>query len=141
MRKAVTGFAALAAFAAGLSMPALAENSDKNAEPSKGERELAKMLEGYEAGEPVNCLNRSQRDRLRVINDTALVFRDGRTIYVNRTTAPQFIDDFDVPVFRPFGSNLCRLDRVEFVDRFGGFAGPSIGLKEFIPYTKIAEDN
>lgn len=141
MTKTITGFATLAALAATLSMPALAENADSTAELSKGEQELAELLEGYEAGEPVNCLSRFQRDRLRVIDGTALVFRNGRTIYVNRTSAPQFIDDFDLPVFKPFGTNLCRLDQVEFIDRFGGFRGPVVSLNEFIPYTRTAADD
>lgn len=105
-------------------------------EPEAGEAELAKMLEGYVAGEPVRCLARHRSDRMRVIDDTALVFRSGGTIYVNRTSAPEFIDDFDVPVFRSFGGDLCRLDRVEFVDRVGGIGGPVALLEDFIPYRK-----
>ncbi len=104
--------------------------------PSRGERELAELLDGYVAGEPVRCLNRNQRDRLRVINDTALVFRDRNTIYVNRTNAPRFLDNFDVPVFTVFTSRFCNLDRVDFISRAGGIRGPSVVLQDFVPYTK-----
>ena len=117
------------------------EDVESTQELSKGEVELAEMLEGYEAGEPVKCLNRSQRDRLRMIDRTALVFRDGKTLYVNRTSSPRYIDDFDIPVFKPFGSSLCRLDQVEFIDRFGGFGGPIAFMKDFVPYTKVENES
>lgn len=129
-----------------LTIPVAAQQNDnpepaEQRPPSKGEQELAKLLEGYSAGEPVSCLRRTQRDRLRVINDTALVFRDRGTIYVNRTNAPQLIDDYDIPVFKPFGSNLCRLDQVEFISRYGNIGGPVLILDHFVPYTKSDADS
>lgn len=126
-----------------LAGPVLAGEAGDSADApamSKGERELAAMLEGYEAGEPVSCLSTNQRDRMQIVDDTALVFKDRGTIYVNRTSDPRFISDFDVPVFRVFGSNICRLDRVEFIDRYNGIGGPVVILEDFIPYTKIAKD-
>ena len=81
-----------------LALPLAVGVQAKEKPMSKGEIELAELLKGYTAGEPVKCLNRSQRDRLRSIDRTAFVFRDGKTIYVNRTSAPRYIDDFDVPV-------------------------------------------
>ena len=109
--------------------------------PSRGEKELAELLEGYSAGEPVSCLRSSQRDRMQVIDDTALVFRDRGTIYVNRTNNPRFIDDFDIPVFRMFGTDLCRLDQVEFQSRTGMIGGPVVSLEDFVPYTKSDPDS
>ena len=132
----LTKLAIISAAIATASASANAADGDQPEELSRGEAELAQMLEGHVAGEPVRCLNLAQRDRLRVITDTALVFRDGDTLYVNRTNAPQFIDEFDVPVFKPFTSRFCNLDRVEFVSRAGGIVGPSVVLEDFIPYTK-----
>ncbi|MDN3646636.1 hypothetical protein QWY75_10540 [Pontixanthobacter aestiaquae] len=134
MTKRTLTLSALVASAAALSLPTTAL-ADKKVD--KGEEELAELLEGYEAAEPVNCLRHSQRHRLRLIDDTALVFRDRQTIYVNRTNAPRYIDDFDIPVFKPFGSNLCRSDQVTFTPRGGGIPGPTITMAEFIPYTKV----
>lgn len=129
---------ALASIALIAAIPAAA--GDKKID--KGEAELAELLEGYAPGKPVNCLNRSQQDRLRVIDDTALVFRDRGTIYVNRTHAPRFLDDFDIPVFTKFTSQLCRSDTVEMIDRGGsGITGPIFRLTEFIPYTKVKSDS
>lgn len=110
-------------------------------EPSAGERELAEILEGYVAGEPVDCLSGAESDRMQVIDDTAFVFRDGRTIYVNRPHGADLLDDSDLPVFRMHGSQLCRLDQVELRDRISGIPGPVIALDEFIPYTKAAGED
>ncbi len=133
MSKIITTLATFAASVA-LAAPAIADDRD-----DRGEKELADLIDGRVAGEPVRCLNRNERDRLTVITDTALVFRDGDTIYVNRTNAPRFIDEFDVPVFRIFTSSLCRSDQVEFVSRFGGIGGVVVVMDEFIPYTKPSE--
>ena len=139
MKTVSTRFAKLAAFAAALScLPAVSAAED-GPQQDRGEVELAKILEGRVAGQPVKCLRQSQRDRLQVISGTALVFRDGKTIYVNRTSSPRFISNFDLPVFKPFGSNLCQLDQVEFRDRTMLMPGPVVTLTEFIPYTE-AED-
>ncbi len=116
-----------------LAAPASAQTD----EPTKGERELAELIEGRVAGEPVRCLTRIEADSVRIIDETAFVFRDRRTIYINRpVTGTRYLDRWDMPVFRKFGSsNLCRSDQVELVDRNSGFPGPVLQLGAFIPYT------
>ena len=131
---------ACASLAAVIALPSLAKESKLTAK-EKGEAELAEILEGYVAGEPVNCLRRTQHDRLRVVDDTAFVFRDRGTIYVNRTNSPRYLNDFDIPVFKPFSGRLCRSDQVEMVDRLGGAGGPIVILKQFIPYTKVKSES
>lgn len=106
------------------------------AEPAAGERELAEIIEGRVPGEPVDCLSDAESDRMQVIDDTAFVFRDGATIYVNRPSGAAMLDDSDLPVFHQLGTQLCRLDRVELRDRISGIPGPVIVLDEFVPYTK-----
>lgn len=135
----LTSFAC-AALATAAALPVLAQDKDKRVD-EKGEAELAELLEGYEAGEPVKCLRSTQRDRLRVIDNTALVFRDGRTIYVNRTNAPRFLDEFDTPVFKLFGSSLCRLDQVEMRSDVSRLGGPIVTLADFVPYTKVETES
>lgn len=106
------------------------------AEPAAGERELAEIIEGRVPGEPVDCLSDAESDRMQVIDDTAFVFRDGATIYVNRPSGAAMLDDGDLPVFHQLGTQLCRLDRVELRDRISGMPGPVIVLDEFVPYTR-----
>ena len=78
---------------------------------------------------------------MRVIDKTAIVYGRGNTIYVQRTSAPDRIDDDDVMVVRRFsGSQLCQLDNVTTVDRYNGFFSGFHIFEEFVPYTRTEED-
>lgn len=109
------------------------------ADNAAGQAELAKLLEGRTKGEPQKCLGDSERRNMQVIDDTAFVFRDGDTIYVNQPDNTRFLDEFDVPVFRISGSSLCRLDQVEMRSRASGIGGPVVILNDFVPYTRQKE--
>jgi len=132
---------AAASAAAGLALasaPAVAEEAEK----SKGEVKLEKILEGRVAGEPQRCIRDFNNRRLRVIDDTALVYGSGKTIYVQRTKNPQDIDRDEVLVVRRFGSSqLCRLDVVTTVDRLSGIYGGAIFFEDFIPYTRVEDSD
>lgn len=123
-----------------LAVPQLALSADKTAEvDAKGEAELAKLLEGRVAGEPVRCLSDSKRSQMQIVDRTAFVFSSGDTIYVNRPDGALFLDDFDVPVFKMFGSDLCRMDRVEMRGRTSSMSGPTLTMGEFVPYRRIRD--
>lgn len=120
----------------------LAAQAANDREPPRnaaGQAELAKLLEGRTMGEPQKCLGDSERRNMQVIDDTAFVFRDGDTIYVNQPDNARFLDEFDVPVFRISGSSLCRLDQVEMRSRASGIGGPVVILNDFVPYTRQKE--
>ena len=103
-----------------------------------GEQKLAKVLEGREAGEPVSCLPLYETRDLTVIDKTALVYRTGNTVWVNRPTNPESVDSDDILVTYPTGSQFCRLDRVQTVERSGHFVTGFLMLGDFVPYRKIA---
>ena len=125
---------ALSAAAVGL-FAAPAVQADDHGEMTKGEARLAKMLEGRLAGEPQRCINTFGSRGITQIDDTALVYRRGDTIWVNRTRTPESIDDSDYLLIRRFnGSQLCRTDQVETRDRFGNFFSGVIFLDDFVPY-------
>lgn len=105
-------------------------------EPTKGEVKLAKMLEGREAGEPTSCVRIFPTSNLTVIDGTALVYKQGRTLYVNVPRDPGSIDDGDTIVTRPFGNRLCKTDIVTTIDGFNGFYTGNILLGDFVPYRK-----
>lgn len=130
--KMLMPFAALALMA----IPASAE--EQASAPSKGEQQLAKMLEGRVAGEPERCINTMGGGNLTIVDGTALVYRDGRTLWVNRTRHPEGLDDDDYLVIRKFGSasQLCRLDNVTTHDRQGNFFTGVVMLEDFVPYRK-----
>lgn len=101
-----------------------------------GEEKLARMLEGREAGKPVSCIISSQATETRVIDKTAIVYRIGGTLYVNRPTNADTLDDDDILVTKLHTGQLCRLDTVQLHDRSSFFWNGFVGLQDFVPYRK-----
>ncbi len=132
---AVAGALAGTVAAATLSVtPALAAKP----RPS-GEEQLAKMLEGRVAGEPVHCISANPTSNTTVIDRTAIVYRIGSTLYVNRPKNADRLDSDDILVTKMRGSQLCSIDIVELRERtplmmYSGF----VNLGEFVPYRKAA---
>ena len=123
---------AVAATAALLAAPAV------DARPKlTGEEKLAKMLEGREAGKPVSCIPSHLATETRVIDRTAIVYRIGNTLYVNRPTNADRLDDDDILVTKLFGNQLCSVDTVQLHERTGFFWNGFVGLNEFVPYRKV----
>jgi len=135
MKKPVIFAAAFATVLAGLASiaPVPAEAKQK----LTGEEKLAKLLEGREAGKPVSCLPLGQAQSTEVIDKTAIVFRYGNTLYVNRPTNPDALDSDDVLITRPTSGQLCRLDTVQLRDRASFFYSGFVGLQDFVPYKKV----
>jgi len=104
-----------------------------------GEEQLAKLLEGREAGEPVDCISLTQSRDARIIDKTAIVYGSGRTIWVNRPTNAQDLDDDDVMVTKTSLSQLCKLDTVRLHDRSQYFFTGFVGLNQFVPYRRVAQ--
>ncbi|WP_247711196.1 hypothetical protein [Qipengyuania vesicularis] len=129
---------ALSAAAIGL-LAAPAVQADETTEMTKGEKKLAKMLEGRVAGEPESCITTFGSRAITRIEDTALVYKSGDTLWVNYTKTPDAIDDDDYMLIRRFsGSQLCKTDQIELRDRFGNFFSGVIFLDDFVPY-RLAE--
>jgi hypothetical protein len=134
MKKSITALATAA-----IAGTALAAAPAAMAKPKlTGEEQLAKMLEGREAGKPVNCIPLSQATNTTVIEKTAIVYRIGSTLYVNRPTNADLLDDDDILVTRLYGSQLCSVDTVQLHDRGGSHMWSGfVGLREFVPYKKV----
>ncbi|MFM6950267.1 MAG: hypothetical protein ACKOW1_04500 [Novosphingobium sp.] len=103
------------------------------------EQRLEKLLEGRVAGQPTTCISMSDTRDLEILDGVALVYRSGSTLYVNRPKNPEDIDSDDILVIRPTGSQLCRLDMVQTVDRVGHFQTGFINLGDFVPYRRTAQ--
>ena len=125
-----------AIFACGLAMP-LAAQTDRPA--TEGEIELAEMLEGRVAGEPRNCILSRPIRKMTIIDDTAIVYESGATLYVNFTQEPRTLDDDDYLVTRSQGMNLCSSDQVTAKRRPVGFYSGNVILTEFIPYERVED--
>jgi hypothetical protein len=144
----MTGLAAGAAlsFAAPIAVSAQdnppADSAEEGADPmTKGEKRLARMLEGRVAGKPVDCIRVAPSQPMTTIDKTAYVYGRGKTIYVQRTANPENIDDNDVLVSRRFrASELCRQDVMTTIDPILGFFTGTVFFEEFVPFTRIDDE-
>lgn len=101
------------------------------------EQQLAKALEGRVAGEPVSCISLHRITSSRIIDDTAIIYDAGGTLYVNRPrSGAESLDRWDTLVTRTFGSQLCSIDTVKLVDSSSQFMTGLVFLGEFVPYRK-----
>src|SRR3569833_2164808 len=104
-----TIIAALALSALAFSAGGAATARDKKS----GEQQLAEMLKGRVAGAPVRCINTWRDDNMSILDGTGIVYRDGRTVYVNRTQNPETLDNDDILVIEhQTGDELCKLAHV-----------------------------
>lgn len=106
----------------------------------RGEAELARMLEGRVAGEPVDCVNLRRVQSTRVIDGTAIVYEVGRTLYVNRPRNPDALDQWDTQVVRPFNNRLCSIDTVQTQESGTRMFSGVVFLGEFVPYERASRD-
>ncbi|MEG3085867.1 hypothetical protein [Sphingomonas sp. PB4P5] len=101
------------------------------------EAKLAKMLDGRIAGQPINCLNLRDIQSSEIIDDTAIVYRSGNTLYVNRPRGgADSLNSNDVLLTRTFSGRLCSIDTVNLIDRYSHFQRGFVSLDQFVPYRK-----
>jgi hypothetical protein len=143
-RISVIAAALIGAVALAAALPAAAlDQSDVEAQtqaaaPTRGEKRLAKLIEGRVAGTPVSCIRNLPRDSLEVIDRTAYVYGSGNTIYIQRTRDPERISDTDTLITNRFSATqLCRLDQTTTIDRFTGFFTGAVFFEDFVPYTRV----
>jgi len=107
------------------------------------EAELERALAGRVAGEPVDCINLRSATQTTVIDNTAILYRVGSTIYVNRPrNGAESLDRSDTMVNRLYGgSRLCRIDTVRMVDLHSGFLTGIVFLGEFVPYRRVRDSD
>jgi hypothetical protein len=116
---------------------ALATASAEAAPRVSGEAKLAREIEGRVAGDPVRCLPFHRIHSSRIIDDTAIVYDAGSTLYVNRPRAGrESLDRWDTLVTRTFGSQLCSTDVVHLYDAGARMQTGIVFLGEFVPYRK-----
>lgn len=132
MRKYLATFAVTAAAAGLVAAPIEAARLS-------GEERLAKLIEGRIAGEPRDCIFTPGNANLTVIDKTAIVYKQGGKVWINRTANPEQIDDDDILVIRRFsGSSLCRQDTITLADRSTGMFTGVLFLEDFVPYEKTS---
>lgn len=133
MRPLITAIIAAAAVAA---VPAAATAREKLAP----EAQLAKLLEGRVAGKARDCISLSAVTSSQVIDKTAIVYRIGDTLWVNRPKNAGSLDDDDVLVTKTTTSQLCSIDTVELHDRSSHMYNGFVSLGEFTPYRRAGSN-
>lgn len=105
----------------------------------RAQRELADALAGRVPGPPVRCIPSYRSDQMQVIDDYTILFRDGRTIYLQKprggciglSTGGRTL------VTRKFGTtDTCDGDINHLVDLGSGIGGGSCVFGPFVPYTR-----
>jgi len=123
-----------------LALAALAIAAPASAEQSKGDEQLAKLLEGRVAGKPTDCVPSRQDARIYVIDKTALIYDTGRRVYVNYTAHPEVLDSNDTLVIKDSTSSFCRTTRVDMRSPSSlDMPGYPIFLTDFIPYKRASD--
>lgn len=133
-----TKIAVVASMAAGLTLSPIAAAKERKT----GEEKLAEMLKDRVPGKPQACINTYSSSGLEVIDKTALVYKRGDTIWVNKTRDPKSLDDDDYLVIKKTGgsaSQLCKLDNITTRDRGSNMFSGVILLEDFVPYKKPEE--
>lgn len=101
------------------------------------EDQLAKLLDGRIAGKPSDCISLSTVSSSQVIDKTAIVYRSGSTLWVNRPRGgAASLDDDDILITKLISSQLCSIDTVELRDRSSHMYSGFVSLGEFVPYRR-----
>lgn len=106
-----------------------------------GEQKLAQILDGREAGDPVDCISLNRARSTKIVDGTAIVYDAGSTLYVNRPVNADRLDRDDILVTRTFSDRLCSVDTVQLHDRTGNYWRGFVALDKFVPYRKVASAN
>jgi len=101
------------------------------------EARLSKALAGRVPGKPVSCIPLHRIQSSQIFDRTAILYKVGTTYYVNRpASGANFLDRDDVMVTDTRSPNLCNVDIVHLLDQGTRMQSGSVGLGEFVPYTK-----
>lgn len=105
--------------------------------PLSPEEQLNKAIGDRVPGKPVSCINMRDVQSSQIIDGTAIVYRMGGRLYVNRpTSGARWLDDDDILATNTIGTQLCRIDSVKLIDRTALFQRGFVVLGDFVPYTR-----
>ncbi|MET0270872.1 MAG: hypothetical protein ABW173_10630 [Sphingomonas sp.] len=106
-----------------------------------GEARLAKLLKGRTAGEPVDCIDFHRITGVDIVDRTAIVYRLGSQLYVNRPDAGlRSLNRSNILVTDTGISKLCDVDVVRLVDQAQQVQSGFVNLGKFVPYTRHRRD-
>ena len=115
---------------------ACATASEPAQRSAKAQATYDRMLAGKTAGKAEKCLPTYRSNDMTVIDDDTILFRDGRTVYVNQPLGGcmNLHQSGRALVTRNVGPQLCRGDLATVVDNTSGITVGSCSLGDFVPY-------
>ena len=102
-------------------------------------QQLASALAGRTPGQPVNCIPTFRANEMQVIDDETILFRDGSTIYLQKTkgSCPGLASGANTLVTRSRGINqLCSGDIQRLGNLPSGVGAGACVFGPFVPYTR-----
>jgi hypothetical protein len=103
-----------------------------------GEEKLQELLKDRVAGKPVSCLSLPALRDSQIIDGTAIVYRSGSKLYVNRPRSDaKWLNSDDILLTRTSGGDLCSIDTVYLLDRDTHFTRGFVTLGDFVPYERV----
>jgi len=112
--------------------------SARDRDNAAGEAALSRITERRDAGKAVDCINLRDIRSSEIVPNTAIVYRmNNGTLFVNRPSGGALLDRDDILVTRTIGTQLCRIDIVNLLDRNSRMMSGSIALGDFVPYSRL----
>lgn len=104
------------------------------------EVQLAKALEGRDAGPAERCIDLKDTDHSIIIPGEAIIYKDGGTLWVNRpTSGARALSARDIVTTRTLNGQLCSNDTIVMRDRYSRAPMGTVFLGAFVPYRNRAE--
>ena len=100
------------------------------------QRSYDKLLAGKVPGKAESCLPLQRSNDMVVVDDDTILYRDGRTTYVNKPLGGcnNLGNGSYALVTHSQGSQLCRGDIAQVRDLTAGITVGSCALGDFVPY-------
>ena len=117
---------------------ACATASEPTQRSASAQRQYDNLLAGKVPGKAEKCLPTYRSNDMTIIDDDTILFRDGRTVYVNHPLGgcQSLTRSGSALVTRNFGPQLCRGDLATVMDNSSGMTLGACSLGDFIPYRK-----
>ena len=115
---------------------ACATASEPAQRSDKAQATYDRMLAGKSPGKTEKCLPTYRSNDMTIIDDNTILFRDGRTVYVNHPLGGcnNLQQSGRALVTRNVGPQLCRGDLATVVDNTSGMSVGACSLGDFVPY-------
>ena len=103
---------------------------------ARAQQDFDRALAGKVPGKPESCLPLRRSTDMTVIDDDTILYRDGRTTYVNKPlgSCSNLGNGSYALVTKSTGSETCRGDIANVVDATSGVTVGTCALGDFVPY-------